>query len=127
MSVLYIALGGAIGSLGRYFLAQALGLALGGAFPWGTLVVNVTGSFAIGFIAGGASAGGRWVESPFTRQFLMVGVCGGYTTFSAFSLQTFDLLQAGDVGRAGLYMLASVALCVLATWAGFVAAAAVTR
>ena len=127
MTVLWIALGGAIGSLGRYYLSEALALVLGDTFPWGTMVVNVTGSFVIGFLAGGAGAGGRWIESPFARQFLMVGVCGGYTTFSAFSLHTFGFLQAGDLGRASLNIVASVTLCVLATWAGFAASAALAR
>ena len=127
MTVLWIALGGAIGSLGRYYLSEALALVLGDTFPWGTMVVNVTGSFVIGFLAGGAGAGGRWIESPFARQFLMVGVCGGYTTFSAFSLHTFGFLQTGDLGRASLNIVASVTLCVLATWAGFAASAALAR
>ena len=127
MLVLWIALGGALGSLGRYYLSQALALALGDAFPWGTLVVNVTGSFAIGFIAGGSGAAGRWIESPFARQFLMVGVCGGYTTFSAFSLNTFNMLESGDMAGASLNVVGSVTLCVLATWAGFAASAALAR
>ena len=127
MLVLWIALGGALGSLGRYYLSQALALALGDAFPWGTLIVNVTGSFAIGFIAGGSGAAGRWIESPFARQFLMVGVCGGYTTFSAFSLQTLAMLQTGDVGRASLNVAASVGVCLLATWAGYALAVALAR
>ena len=127
MTVLWIALGGALGSLARFYLSEAVGLLAGPAFPWGTLLVNVSGSFVIGAVAGGAGEHGRWIESAFARQFVMVGVCGGYTTFSAFSLQTVGLIETGEIGRAGAYVLASVALCLLATWAGYAAAAAVTR
>ncbi len=127
MPVLYVAVGGAIGSLARYYLSEFFALAVGTAFPWGTLIVNITGSFVIGVIAGGSGADGPWIQSPFARQFLMAGICGGYTTFSAFSLQTFGLFQAGDMPRAMLYIVASVVLCVLGTWAGFAAAAAATR
>lgn len=127
MTVLWIALGGALGSLARFYLSEAVGLLAGPAVPWGTLLVNVSGSFVIGVVAGGGGEHGRWIESAFARQFVMVGVCGGYTTFSAFSLQTVGLIETGEIGRAGAYVLASVALCLLATWAGYAAAAAVTR
>ena len=127
MTILWIALGGAFGSLARFYLSEAVALIAGPAFPWGTLLVNVSGSFVIGVVAGGGGEHGRWIESAFARQFLMVGVCGGYTTFSAFSLQTVGLIGAGAIGRAGAYVLASVALCLVATWAGYAAAAAVTR
>ena len=127
MTVLWIAIGGALGSLGRYWVSEALAFALGPAFPWGTLLVNISGSFVIGFVAGGSGPGGRWIESAFARQFIMVGLCGGYTTFSAFSLQTVAMLQAGDVGRASLNVAGSVGLCLAATLLGFVSAAALTR
>jgi fluoride exporter len=127
MTVLWIAVGGALGSLARYWMSEAIALAVGPAFPWGTVLVNISGSLVIGVVAGGAGAHGRWIESDFARQFVMVGLCGGYTTFSAFSLQTVSMLQAGDVGRAGLNIAGSVLLCLLATWLGFAAAAALTR
>jgi len=127
MTVLWIAVGGALGSLARYYLSEALALAFGAAFPWGTVLVNISGSFLIGFVAGGGGEHGRWIESAFARQFLMVGLCGGYTTFSAFSLQTLSMLQAGDVARAGLNVAASVVLCVAAAGLGFTAAAALAR
>lgn len=127
MTVLLIALGGAIGSLARYYLSEAIALLVGPAFPWGTLIVNVTGSLVIGFVAGGGGENGRWVESAVARQFVMVGLCGGYTTFSAFSLQTVGLLEAGEIGHAGAYIVGSVVLCLVATWAGFAMAAALTR
>ena len=119
MTSLWIAIGGALGSLGRYWVSVSFARAFGPAFPWGTLFVNISGSFVIGFVAGFGGAGGRWIESPFARNFVMVGICGGYTTFSAFSLQTLAMLQAGDFGRAGLNAAASVGACVLAAWAGF--------
>jgi CrcB protein len=127
MTVMWIAVGGALGSLARYWLSEAIALAIGPAFPWGTVLVNISGSLVIGAVAGGAGAHGRWIESEFARQFIMVGLCGGYTTFSAFSLQTVSMLQAGDVGRAGLNVAGSIVLCLLATWLGFAATAALTR
>jgi CrcB protein len=127
MTPLLIAVGGALGSLARYWISEALALALGPAFPWGTLLVNVTGSFVIGLAAGGTIGDMRLIASPFVRHFVMVGLCGGYTTFSAFSLQTVSMLQAGDVGRASLNVFASVATCLVATWAGYALAAALSR
>lgn len=127
MTALLIALGGALGSLARYGISEALARAWGPSFPWGTLLVNVTGCVLIGAAAGGSWNDVRLIESSFVRQFVMVGVCGGYTTFSAFSLQTVGMLQSGDTGRAGLYVAASVVTCLLATWAGYAAAAALAR
>lgn len=127
MTFLWIAGGGAIGSLARFYIAELLARLFGTGFPWGTVLVNITGSFLIGAFAGGGGPGGRWIDSAFVRQFLMAGVCGGYTTFSAFSLQTFTMLQAGDVGRAGINVALSVVICVLATAAGFATAAALAR
>jgi CrcB protein len=127
MTSLLIALGGALGSLARYWVSEALALALGPAFPWGTLLVNVSGSFVIGLAAGGTIGDTRLIASPVVRNFVMVGLCGGYTTFSAFSLQTVSMLQAGDVGRASLNVAASVTTCLIATWAGYALAAALSR
>ena len=127
MSALWIALGGALGSVARYFASEALARAVGPEFPWGTLIVNVSGSLVIGFVAGWDSADGRLMESAFVRYFVMVGICGGYTTFSAFSLQTLGMLQVGDVGRAGANVAASVLLCVFAAWAGYALAATLSK
>jgi CrcB protein len=88
------------------------------AFPWSTLFVNVLGSLIIGMLAA-MTESGRWPLPLVARQFLMVGVLGGYTTFSSFSLQTLLLLRNGAAVTAGLNVLASVVLCVFAAWCGF--------
>ncbi len=115
---LWIALGGALGSVGRYWLADSMAARFGDKFPWGTLLINVSGSFAIGLFFALTAADGRWPASLSVRQFFMVGICGGFTTFSAFSLQTLHLMQAGDWLRAGAYIVGSVVLCLLAVWLG---------
>ena len=99
----------------------------GPAFPCGTLVVNVTGSFLVGLLAGLAIPEGRLLASPSWRAFLMIGVCGGYTTFSSFSLQTLNLMQEGAWLRAGGNALASVVFCLLAVWLGYFAASLINQ
>ncbi len=123
-SALLVAIGGALGSLARWWVSLAIAQAAGPAFPWGTLLANVSGCFVIGFVAGWAGPNGRLVASDTVRNFAMVGFCGGYTTFSAFSLQTVEMLQAGDVARAGANVAGSLVLCLVATWAGYALAAA---
>ena len=115
---LLIGLGGALGSMLRYFLNGVISNRLGETFPWGTLAINVTGSFVIGVIATLTGTGGRWFASPETRFFLMTGICGGYTTFSSFSLQTLNLALGGEWLGAGMNILLSVVLCLLGVWAG---------
>ncbi len=107
------ALGGALGSLARYIGSLATG-PISEVLPWGTILINIAGSFVIGLAAG---AGAR-LPDPW-RVFVMVGFCGGFTTFSAFSLQTFDLLREGALGRAGMNVATSVLLCLLGTALGF--------
>ena len=123
ITYLWIALGSAIGGVARYAAASALGARLGEAFPWGTLAVNVTGSFAIGLFATLTAPDGRWPVASDGRLFFMVGVCGGYTTFSAFSLQTLNLIRQGDIAGAGWNIAASLVLCLLAVWLGHAAGA----
>jgi CrcB protein len=125
--VLLVAAGGALGTLARWWVSLAMAAAVGPAFPWGTLVANVSGSLLIGVVAGWSGEHGRLLESDLARGFVMIGFCGGYTTFSAFSLQTVEMLQAGDLGRAGANVAGSLVLCLLATWAGYALASVLSR
>ena len=114
-ALINVALGGALGSLARYFVGIYAGRLLGTAFPWGTLFINVTGSFLIGAFA--ESFALRWDAAQSTRVFLVVGICGGYTTFSTFSLDVVTLLNRGELIAATAYMAASVVLSVAALYA----------
>jgi CrcB protein len=122
---LLIALGGALGSVARYALSGVVAQHFGETFPWGTLVINITGSFVIGFFSTLTGPDGRWFVSSEARQFFMVGICGGYTTFSAFSLQTLSLARDGEWLRAGGYIAGSVVFCLVAVWLGHIAAATI--
>ena len=125
ITYLWIAVGGALGSVAR-FACSNLALAwFGPSFPWGTLAINVIGSFVIGAFAGVTGPDGRFLVSGDVRQFVLVGICGGYTTFSSFSLQTLTLAQDGAYLRAGWNIVGSVVLCLIAVWLGWIAAAAV--
>ena len=119
---IWIALGSAIGGMARYWCSGASALLLGETFPWGTLIVNVVGSLIIGFVATLTGPDGRIFVSTTARQFMMVGLCGGYTTFSSFSLQTLNLMNDGQWLYATLNIGASVILCLVAVWLGHVAA-----
>jgi CrcB protein len=114
-----VALGGAMGSMARFWLASAMAVLTGPRFPWGTLLINVLGSFVIGLVAGWTQAPVRVAMPGDVRIFLMTGICGGFTTFSAFSLQTLELLQGGDVVPALGYAIGSVVLCVIGTYCGW--------
>jgi fluoride exporter len=124
---LWIALGGALGSVARYWCSGFVARNVGDTFPWGTLLVNVVGSFAIGLFATLTEPGGRWLISPAGRQFFMVGICGGYTTFSSFSLQTLTLAQNGEWLKAGANIVLSVVLCLVFIWLGHLMAAAINQ
>ena len=115
---LLVALGGALGSVARFWLSGVIARHFGETFPWGTLLVNVTGSFAIGFFATITSPDGRWFVTPSLRIFFTIGLLGGYTTFSSFSLQTLNLADNGEYGRAAGNALASMAGCLVAVWLG---------
>ncbi|MEJ0016984.1 MAG: fluoride efflux transporter CrcB [Acetobacteraceae bacterium] len=116
---LAVAVGGALGSLARFWLSAVMMHLTGPRFPWGTLVINIGGSFVIGLVGALTMMPARLSMHPDLRVFLMVGVCGGFTTFSSFSLQTLDLLHNGDTGLAAWYVLGSVVLCVAGAWAGW--------
>jgi CrcB protein len=113
-----VAAGSAVGGVARFAVAELLARQQAGAFPWATLLVNVTGSLAIGLLAATLGAGGRWSVPPVWQNLLLVGVLGGFTTFSTFSLQTILLMRSGHEGLAALNVLGSVALCLLGAWAG---------
>ena len=118
----WIAIGSAIGGVARYWCSGVAARLIGETFPWGTLIVNVVGSFIIGFFATLTAPDGRVFASSTTRQFVMVGLCGGYTTFSSFSLQTLNLMNDGEWLQVGANIGASVVLCLLAVWIGHVLA-----
>ena len=123
-SILLILLGSALGGVARHWCVTAAASVFGTAFPFGTVLVNIAGSFVIGFANTLTLPDGRLPVHADWRLFLMVGLCGGYTTFSSFSLQTLALIQEGAIGRAALNVVASVLLCLLAVWLGHLAAAA---
>ena len=118
----WIAIGSAIGGVARFWCSGVAARLIGETFPWGTLIVNVVGSFIIGFFATLTAPDGRIFASTTTRQFVMVGLCGGYTTFSSFSLQTLNLMNDGEWLQVGANISASVVLCLLAVWIGHVLA-----
>ena len=138
-SVVWVALGGALGSVLRFLisglvadhlaesLARLSGRTLSAAFPWGTLAVNVCGSLVIGIVAALSLPEGRFLVPPSARQFVMLGVLGGFTTFSSFSLQTLELLRDGEWFMASTNVLLSVGVCLIAVWAGFTLAGTFNR
>ncbi len=109
---LAVATGSALGGVSRYGVGLLAARLLGSGFPWGTLLINIAGSFIIGLFAAVSA-------SPELRIFVMVGFCGGFTTFSSFSLQTMALLQAGEWLTGGVYILSSVALCLAGVFLGY--------
>lgn len=129
MTSLWVMLGSALGGLARYWLGTWVAAWTGPSFPWGTLLINVLGSFVIGLFAAALGErgllgdalgrGGLFLGVVDLRAFVMVGLCGGFTTFSSFSLQTLELLQAGRTGPALGYVAGSVLACLLATWGGW--------
>ncbi|NEU99401.1 fluoride efflux transporter CrcB [Bradyrhizobium sp. UFLA 03-164] len=111
-----VAIGGSLGSVARYLVGIGAGRLVGTDFPWGTLVINIVGSFLIGVFA--ESFALSWNVSQVVRVFLTVGICGGFTTFSTFSLDAIVLMQRGELWSSGAYMAASVALAILALFGG---------
>ena len=115
-------LGGALGTGARFWASGLVAERFGEVFPLGTLFVNVTGSFIIGFFAALTDPQGPVLVSPRVRQFVMIGVSGGYTTFSSFSLQTLELARDGDWLRAGFNSVLSLICCLVAVWLGRIVA-----
>jgi CrcB protein len=113
-----VATGSAIGSAARYGTSLASLQLLGSSFPWGTLIVNAVGSFLIGFYFTLTEPDGRLLAGPATRQFVLAGFCGGFTTFSVFSLETVLLARNGSWFDSGAYVLASVLVWLTAVWLG---------
>lgn len=127
LTYIWIALGGALGTLARFSINLFFTGRFGETMPWGTIFINITGSFAIGLFAALTEPGGRLEVSSDMRLFVIVGLCGGYTTFSSFSLQTLALFQGGDPGRAIANVMLSVFCCLLAVWLGFATPIALSR
>jgi len=122
-----VAIGGAVGSVARYWLSGFVAQRVGEVFPWNTFVINVSGSLVIGFFATLTDPEGRWLVQPGVREFVMIGLCGGYTTFSSFSLQTLNLARNGEWFAAGANAVLSVAVCLFAVWLGHVLAMTINR
>ncbi|HJS88142.1 MAG TPA: fluoride efflux transporter CrcB [Acetobacteraceae bacterium] len=128
MNYVLIGLGGALGSMARAWMTLLVARVAGATFPWGTVLINVLGSFVIGFFGTLTDGlGGRYAASAEARAFVMIGICGGFTTFSSFSLQTLELLRHGRIGPAAANIGLSVAVCLAAVAAGHYGAAALGR
>jgi CrcB protein len=123
LAYLWIGIGSALGGMARYWCSGFVAARFGETFPWGTIAVNVAGSFVIGFFATVSGPDGRLMVPSLARQFVMIGVCGGYTTFSSFSLQTLSLVRDGQWLAAAGNIILSVALCLIAVVAGHILAA----
>ncbi|HKW53394.1 MAG TPA: fluoride efflux transporter CrcB [Stellaceae bacterium] len=115
----WVIIGSALGGMARYGMSGAVARCIGETFPWGTLAVNASGSFVIGLFSALVAPGGTLAGEEAAGVFVMTGLCGGYTTFSSFSLQTLNLARDGEWSRALVNIVASAALCLLAVWAGF--------
>jgi fluoride exporter len=114
----WIFIGGGLGSLARWWASGLIANRIGETFPWGTLSVNVSGSFVIGLFVAATGPEGRWLVPASFRQFFMLGICGGYTTFSSFSIQTLNLAEDGQWFKAGANCVLSLVLCLVGVWLG---------
>lgn len=124
---LWVMLGSALGGGARYWCSGVVARLFGETFPWGTLLINILGSLVIGFFNTITGPDGRLLVATTARQFVMIGLCGGYTTFSSFSLQTLNMARDGECLRAGGNIVLSVVLCLVAVWIGHVAAASLNK
>jgi fluoride exporter len=127
-SYFWVAVGSMLGGMSRFWLSRVVAEKWGETFPWGTIIINITGSFAIGFLWALISPDGRLNTSrTFVFQLCVVGICGGYTTFSSFSLQTLNLLRDKQWLWAGGNVAISVTACMFAVWLGFVLGQIINR
>ncbi len=124
---LWIAFCSALGGAGRYWCSGVIARHIGETFPWGTLTVNVVGSLLIGLLATVTEPDGRLLMSTTARQFFMIGVFGGFTTFSSFSLQVLNLVRDGQWPAASFYIAGSVVLCLVGVWLGHALGIAINR
>ncbi len=122
LNYILVGVGSAAGGVSRYWISGLIANRFGQSFPWGTLFVNVSGSFVIGFFATVTAPEGRWLVGPSGRNFFTTGFCGGYTTFSSFSLQTLNLAQDDEWLYAGGNAVLNLVLCLVAVWLGHVLA-----
>ena len=127
MAYLWVAIGGALGSMARYGVSGVVASMSGGTFPYGTMLVNVTGAVIIGFFATLSGPDSRFFVPAYARLLLMTGICGGYTTFSTFSLETSNLMRDGQWAAALANAGFSVILCLMGVWIGHVGALALDR
>jgi len=122
----WIGFGSALGGIGRYWISAFMTQRFP-AFPIGTLLVNVTGSFLIGLFATLTGPEGRVMAGARTNHFFMTGLCGGFTTFSSFSLQTISLAREGQMANAAVNVASSIFLCLAAVWIGHLTGQAINR
>ena len=125
-AAIWVTIGAAIGGMARFWVSGIVARRMGETFPWGTLIVNISGSFVIGFAASFGGSSAHALGGPTVRLFLMTGICGGYTTFSSFSLQTLNLAREGEWGAVASNVLLSTVLSILAAYLGLMAGAALT-
>jgi fluoride exporter len=127
ITYLCVALGSAMGGSARYALSGIVANWIGATFPWGTLIINITGSFIIGIFNTLTAPDGILLIPTNFRILVMVGICGGYTTFSSFSLESLNLARSGEWLAAGTYILSSVVCCLIGVWLGHIAAVELNR
>lgn len=121
LNCLFVGLGGMAGTVARFWLNGIISQRFV-TFPMGTLIINISGSFIIGFFSTLTGTEGRWMVTPALRETFMIGVCGGFTTFSSFSLQTLTLMEDREWAYAGANAVGSLALWLVAVWLGHVLA-----
>jgi fluoride exporter len=127
MTYLWVAIGSALGGMARFGCSGLAARWFGATFPAGTLLVNVVGSLIIGFTATMMAPDGRLLVAPDARAFVLIGILGGFTTFSSFSLETLNLARDGEWLWAGANVTLSIVLCLAAVWLGHLSAAVLSR